>query len=56
MYVCLYINFLQKDGKDGEKKGGATPITVVLKIDLHCEGCAKKVRRSVERFEGKKSV
>lgn len=40
------------DKKDGEKKSEAGPIIVVLKIDLHCEGCAKKVRRSVKHFEG----
>ncbi|GAB2277529.1 hypothetical protein Dimus_012238 [Dionaea muscipula] len=30
--------------------GGAT--TIVLKVDLHCEGCAKKVWRSIKHFEG----
>ncbi|KAK1400173.1 heavy metal-associated isoprenylated plant protein 6 [Heracleum sosnowskyi] len=44
------------DNKDGEKKSEAGPITVVLKIDLHCEGCAKKVRRSVKNFEGVQKV
>ncbi|GAB2276651.1 Vacuolar protein sorting-associated protein atg6 [Dionaea muscipula] len=29
--------------------GGAT--TIVLKVDLHCEGCAKKVSRSIKHFE-----
>ncbi|KAL8149920.1 hypothetical protein AgCh_006795 [Apium graveolens] len=42
--------------KDGEKKTETGPITVVLKIDLHCEGCAKKVRRSVKNFEGVEKV
>ncbi|KAL8135940.1 hypothetical protein AgCh_010527 [Apium graveolens] len=42
------------DKKDGEKKGDA--ITVVLKIDLHCEGCAKKVQSSVKHFEGVSKV
>ncbi|WOH00882.1 hypothetical protein DCAR_0520258 [Daucus carota subsp. sativus] len=44
------------DKKDGDKKSGAAPIPVVLKIDLHCEGCAKKVRRSVKHFEGVEKV
>lgn len=34
----------------GKKDEG--PTTVVLKLDLHCEGCAKKVRRAVSHFEG----
>lgn len=34
----------------GKKDGG--PTTIVLKLDLHCEGCAKKVRRSISHFEG----
>ncbi|CAH2042332.1 unnamed protein product [Thlaspi arvense] len=28
------------------------PITVVLKLDMHCQGCAKKIKRVVRRFEG----
>ncbi|XP_068640435.1 heavy metal-associated isoprenylated plant protein 3-like isoform X2 [Aristolochia californica] len=46
----------KKDGgqkKGDEKEGG--PITVVLKVDMHCEGCAKKVRKSVEGVESVKS-
>uniref|UniRef100_A0A1D1XIT1 HMA domain-containing protein n=1 Tax=Anthurium amnicola TaxID=1678845 RepID=A0A1D1XIT1_9ARAE len=49
-------------GDDGQKKkaeGGGDkkkkddgPITVVLKVDMHCEGCARKVKRSVKGFEG----
>ncbi|KAL2472369.1 Heavy metal transport/detoxification superfamily protein [Abeliophyllum distichum] len=54
----------EKENKnDGEKKaadsGGKKddgPITVVLKLDLHCEGCAKKVKRSVRHFEGVENV
>ncbi|XP_073042143.1 heavy metal-associated isoprenylated plant protein 3-like [Primulina eburnea] len=54
----------EKDEKknEGEKKadGGGKkddgPITVVLKLDLHCEGCAKKVKRSVSHFEGVEKV
>lgn len=38
---------------DGGGKKDDSPITV-LKLDLHCEGCAKKVKRSVRQFEGLK--
>ncbi|KAK9096128.1 hypothetical protein Sjap_021625 [Stephania japonica] len=31
-------------------------MNVVLKIDLHCNGCAEKIYRSVKRFEGVKKV
>lgn len=37
-------------GGGGEKE--KAPMTVVLKMDLHCQGCAKKVRRSVSHLEG----
>ncbi|KAG8376601.1 hypothetical protein BUALT_Bualt09G0080500 [Buddleja alternifolia] len=41
---------------DGGGKKDDGPITVVLKLDLHCEGCAKKVKRSVRHFEGVEKV
>ncbi|KAG8374218.1 hypothetical protein BUALT_Bualt11G0108200 [Buddleja alternifolia] len=41
---------------DGGGKKDEAPITVVLKLDLHCEGCAKKVRRSVTHLEGVEKV
>ncbi|XP_021847225.1 heavy metal-associated isoprenylated plant protein 6 isoform X2 [Spinacia oleracea] len=44
---------------DGQKKGGGGDggsTTVVLKFDMHCEGCAKKVRRSMKNFNGVESV
>ncbi|CAA2933248.1 heavy metal-associated isoprenylated plant 6-like [Olea europaea subsp. europaea] len=42
------------DGGGGKKDDGST--TVVLKLDLHCEGCAQKVKRSVRHFEGVEDV
>ncbi|CAN6581001.1 unnamed protein product [Malus baccata var. baccata] len=48
---------------DGEKKpADAAPkkddgvVTVVLKTDIHCEGCAKKIKRAVKKFEGVEQV
>ncbi|KAJ0728968.1 putative heavy metal-associated isoprenylated plant protein/5/6 [Helianthus annuus] len=38
------------------KKPDAGPVTVVLKLDLHCEGCAKKIKKSISTFEGVESV
>ena len=44
----------EKKSDAGEKKAEG-PVPTVFKIDLHCDGCAKKVRRYVRRFDGKKS-
>ncbi|CAK9171428.1 unnamed protein product [Ilex paraguariensis] len=41
---------------DGGKKEAKQSMTVVLKVDLHCEGCASKVMRSIRGFEGVESV
>lgn len=38
----------------GKKEEGTPP--VVLKLDLHCEGCAKKVRRTIRHVEGVEEV
>ncbi|XP_048138224.1 heavy metal-associated isoprenylated plant protein 3-like isoform X2 [Rhodamnia argentea] len=50
----------QKDGgqNDGDKKKKAAEAgaTVVLKMDLHCDGCAKKVKRTVKHFDGVEDV
>ncbi|KAG6412072.1 hypothetical protein SASPL_124736 [Salvia splendens] len=41
-------------GGGGEGKEG--PTTVVLNMDLHCQGCAKKVRRSISHLPGVETV
>uniref|UniRef100_A0A7C8Z4P5 HMA domain-containing protein n=2 Tax=Opuntia streptacantha TaxID=393608 RepID=A0A7C8Z4P5_OPUST len=45
---------------EGEKKGDngdSAAIIFALKLDMHCEGCAKKVRRSIiKNFDGVESV
>ncbi|KAK6779526.1 hypothetical protein RDI58_021710 [Solanum bulbocastanum] len=55
----------EKKNDAGEKKSGAVdatgkkdvgPTAIVLKLDLHCEGCAKKVKRSIRHFEGVEEV
>jgi copper chaperone CopZ len=28
-------------------------VTAVLKVDMHCDGCAKRIRGSVRRYPGK---
>lgn len=61
LYRALSFSFFFLQAKDaGEKKADAGekkaegPVPTVFKIDLHCEGCAKKVRRYVRHFDGKK--
>lgn len=38
--------------KPKDKAGEDGSLKVVLKVDMHCEGCARKVKRSVDGFEG----
>ncbi|KAI3738268.1 hypothetical protein L2E82_28291 [Cichorium intybus] len=40
----------------GAKKADTSSVTVVLKLDLHCDGCAKKVTKSIRHFEGVESA
>ncbi|TKY60574.1 Copper transport protein ATX1 [Spatholobus suberectus] len=37
---------------DKESKEEAAPPEIVLKVFMHCEGCARKVRRSLKGFPG----
>lgn len=48
---------------DGEKKAGDAgqkkddgAVTAVFKIDMHCDGCAKKVKRAVKHLDGVSDV
>ncbi|XP_051120671.1 heavy metal-associated isoprenylated plant protein 3-like [Andrographis paniculata] len=45
----------QKEGKK-EKAGDENSITVVLKTDLHCEGCASKLIKSIRSVDGVSAV
>ncbi|KAI3917160.1 hypothetical protein MKX01_003609 [Papaver californicum] len=42
----------EKKGEEEKKKGENGVVPIVLMIDMHCDGCAKKVIRSIKRFEG----
>lgn len=39
-------------GGDGAEKKEESPVTVVLKIDMHCEGCASKIVKTLKGFQG----
>ncbi|XP_010423725.1 PREDICTED: heavy metal-associated isoprenylated plant protein 3 [Camelina sativa] len=36
--------------------GGAMTTTVVMKLDMHCEGCGKKIKRLLKHIKGVKDV
>ena len=44
-----------KDGKESKAESPAPPQEIVLMVYMHCEGCARKVRRRLKGFEGKKN-
>ncbi|XP_055812123.1 heavy metal-associated isoprenylated plant protein 6-like [Solanum dulcamara] len=49
----------KKNDAGGDAGGGKKdvgPTAIVLKLDLHCEGCAKKVKRSIRHLEGVEEV
>ncbi|KAF3319990.1 heavy metal-associated isoprenylated plant protein 26-like protein [Carex littledalei] len=46
-----------EEQKEEEKKEEAPePPEIVLKVDMHCEGCARKVQKSLRQFEGVEEV
>ncbi|GAA0153897.1 hypothetical protein LIER_12025 [Lithospermum erythrorhizon] len=46
----------EKKVAEAPKKDDNAPAPIVLKLDLHCEGCAKKVKRAVRHYEGVQDV
>ncbi|XP_024031445.1 heavy metal-associated isoprenylated plant protein 3 [Morus notabilis] len=42
----------KKNGDGGDKKKEDNSLTVVLKVDMHCEGCATKIVKTVKSFDG----
>ncbi|KAL3753968.1 hypothetical protein ACJRO7_001246 [Eucalyptus globulus] len=48
----------QKEGpkNEGEKKDDGNGAAVVLKMDMHCRGCAKKIRQAVKKSGGVEDV
>ncbi|XWS37095.1 hypothetical protein CRYUN_Cryun19dG0013300 [Craigia yunnanensis] len=45
-----------KDGKESKEESPAPPQEIILKVYMHCEGCARKVRRLLKDFEGVEDV
>ncbi|KAM5584239.1 heavy metal-associated isoprenylated plant protein 3 [Rosa sericea] len=46
----------KKGGDGAEKKKEDNPITVVLKIDMHCDGCTSKIVKTLKGFQGVDTV
>ncbi|XP_028766259.1 heavy metal-associated isoprenylated plant protein 7 [Neltuma alba] len=44
------------DGKDSKEQTPPPPPDIVLNVYMHCEGCARKVRRSLKGFPGVEDV
>ncbi|KAK4256925.1 hypothetical protein QN277_006585 [Acacia crassicarpa] len=44
------------DGKESKEQTPPPPPDIVLKAYMHCEGCARKVRRSLKGFPGVEDV
>jgi hypothetical protein len=46
----------KQDKEEAKEKGKKAPllpvVTVVLKVDMHCDGCAKRIRASVRHYTG----
>lgn len=45
-----------KGSDGGGKKEEKGPVPVVLKVEMHCEGCVSKIVKSVRAFEGVETV
>ncbi|CAJ1968568.1 unnamed protein product [Sphenostylis stenocarpa] len=46
----------EKKPDEGAPKKDDGPAPVVYKLDLHCEGCVKKIKRTARHFEGVETV
>ncbi|PPD70847.1 hypothetical protein GOBAR_DD32270 [Gossypium barbadense] len=46
----------KKPAADSGAKQDDGKVTAVYKIDMHCEGCAKKIKRSIKHYEGVEDV
>lgn len=63
-FICslCFVSEQKKNEGDNKKKGGdgggnkkkneTASVTVVLKVDMHCEGCASKIVKCVRSIQG----
>ncbi|ESW32008.1 hypothetical protein PHAVU_002G285600 [Phaseolus vulgaris] len=45
-----------KDEKESKEEESAPPPEIMLRVFMHCEGCARKVRRSLKGFPGVEDI
>ncbi|KAJ8770579.1 hypothetical protein K2173_018070 [Erythroxylum novogranatense] len=45
-----------KKGAEGREEKKEEPPEIVLKVDMHCEACARKIARALKGFEGVEDV
>ncbi|RRT75680.1 hypothetical protein B296_00028281 [Ensete ventricosum] len=46
----------KKGDREKKKRGGTVEEVVEVKLDMHCKGCAQKVRKAVKRLEGNNTL
>ncbi|XP_010545945.1 PREDICTED: heavy metal-associated isoprenylated plant protein 3 [Tarenaya hassleriana] len=46
----------QEESKDSKEDSSPPPQEIVLRVHMHCEGCARKIRRCLKGFEGVEEV
>ncbi|KAJ3673620.1 hypothetical protein LUZ60_005612 [Juncus effusus] len=47
---------VEEKKEESPKEEESPPPEIVLKVDMHCEACARKVARSLKKFEGVEEV
>ncbi|KAL3521815.1 hypothetical protein ACH5RR_014649 [Cinchona calisaya] len=47
---------IKEEKKEEEKKEEEEPQEIVLKVDMHCKACARKVTRALKGFQGVENV
>lgn len=59
MFIVGLVKEKKEEKKEEEKKEEVkeekkeeVPPEIVLKVDMHCEACARKVARALKGFEG----
>lgn len=52
MCLCLQVKAEEQKKEGQEEKKEEVIEEIVLKVDMHCEACARRVQKSLRRFEG----
>lgn len=52
MCFCLQKKAEEQKREEGQEEKKEVNEEIVLQVDMHCEGCARRVQKSLRRFEG----